>query len=130
MDAWTAGIAFGLLGTLLGGLIGHRLALGRDRRIEYNEQARPLLKMLDEYAFWAKEGTYPSGIDGINEPFFSSIYPYLNKSEKMSLEESVRRLHDATSKCGRLTNTGDFVFGNPDPVVSELDNLKKYVELK
>lgn len=35
-------LLFGLVGVLLGGLIGHRLAIGRDRRREYNEIVEPL----------------------------------------------------------------------------------------
>ncbi len=39
-------ILTGLLGTLIGGFIGNRLALGRDKRTEYNSVARPLKKKL------------------------------------------------------------------------------------
>jgi hypothetical protein len=46
MDA----ILMGLLGTLIGGFIGNRLALGRDKRVEYNSVTRPLKqKLLKHY---------------------------------------------------------------------------------
>ncbi|HAV1324440.1 TPA: hypothetical protein L3N00_000780 [Vibrio parahaemolyticus] len=35
------------VGMLVGGLIGHRLALGRDKRKEYNEVVRPLKDRID-----------------------------------------------------------------------------------
>lgn len=39
----------GLLGVLIGGFIGHRLALGRDKRIEYNSVVRPLKQQILEH---------------------------------------------------------------------------------
>ena len=35
-------LAFTVVGILVGGFIGHRLALGRDKRREFNELARPV----------------------------------------------------------------------------------------
>ena len=42
MDPLLTGIA----GILIGGLLGHRLALGRDKRKEYNEVVRPIKQKL------------------------------------------------------------------------------------
>jgi hypothetical protein len=51
-------ILTGLLGTLIGGFIGNRLALGRDKRVEYNSVARPLKQKLLKHYDCLKSESY------------------------------------------------------------------------
>jgi len=48
-------IISGILGVLIGGFIGHRLALGRDKRTEYNSVIRPLKQKLLKHIDALKE---------------------------------------------------------------------------
>lgn len=46
-------LAAGIAGILIGGLVGNRLAIGRDRRKEYNEIADALHERLENQALIA-----------------------------------------------------------------------------
>lgn len=46
MNEWTVRVSIACVFTLLGWIIGHRLALGREKRKEYNEAIAPIRSVL------------------------------------------------------------------------------------
>ncbi len=119
---------FSLVTLLLGFLIGNRLAIGRDRRKEFNTAA----DVLDEILTKERDSPRPySNID---------FYPFrrvLSKWDLRSLNKCVEKYektkNDAprfySQDCGGLVIVGCF-YQDSTPIIVEIDKLLKFTKRK
>ena len=122
----------GILGLLLGGLIGHRLALGRDKRMEFNQVAAPICERLIQ----AKEQALNGHVWATwNEADISRLKPHLTRRERRKLESLIENYREAI----RLAHTteGREPWEGAEPIQAEfyrvviaLKELQKLLRLR
>ena len=83
---------WGLLGLLLGGLLGHRLAIWRDKRREFNEVAAPLVQNLIEIEEQLAAEYLWKRLDMAH---VGKLKPYLSDTERKKLQGLVSGFEDA-----------------------------------
>lgn len=120
----------GILGLLIGGLIGHRLALGRDKRLEFNEAAAPLQEALIQTEDRARQGF---AWKAWSDKDVSRLKPYLSDRERDKLDELIQKYQDAWGNA----HIQDQSFGDMKPVpekypelIKSLVNLRAHVQLR
>ena len=107
-------VIFGLLGMLVGTIFGHRLAIFRDKRQEYNNCIQPvrksLLKVLDN----------PLG-DKFKDVEFDDVRNILSNSKRKKLDKLIARYHDNSSKyLGKFDYDEQVTIGSDIPLIKEL----------
>jgi hypothetical protein len=129
MTAWAVTVCSGLLGTLLGLILGHRLALGRDKRKEYNDIVRPLNKALEDQSIFISAVKIPDQGFDLQESDFTSLYPYLSDKKKIVLRESLKQYYDAQSTC-MVIKDRKLILDKPEVLQKAVESLKTMVKLK
>ena len=89
-----------ILGLLLGGIIGHRLALGRDKRKEFNQVAAPIYERLIQAEEQALNGHVWAAC---SEADMSRLKPHLTRRERRKLESLIEDYREAA----RLAHTSE-----------------------
>lgn len=112
----------GLLGVFVGGLIGNRLAIGRDRRKEFNEMADPIRSQLRNHIATKGKSSFVSEKD--LEIFGDHMTPYKRKSYK----EAADKYNSIHSKCYRLTEAGLYQLHNEELLLSTVNKLIKFTK--
>lgn len=126
------GILSGLLGLLVGALIGHRLALGRDKRKEFNKVAAPIYERLIQAEEQAQNLNVWVTWDDAE---ILRLKPHLTNSERKKLDSLFENYREAI----RLSHTTEDKkpWEGTEPikeefyrVVSALKDLKKMLRLR
>ncbi|MFK3859280.1 hypothetical protein [Pseudoalteromonas rhizosphaerae] len=122
MDEWTIRVAIACVFTLLGWIIGHRLALGREKRKEYNDAIEPIrYSLINEQEVTKSEvlkfesiigndaktvvsffnGTYSPEFEKINEMkgFWTNNNEYVEDDKK---EEKIEKLNQEFLKVCKI----------------------------
>ena len=76
-------ILSGILGLLIGGLLGHWLAMNRDRRREFNQVAAPAVQHLLDLEEQLRTGLLWTQVD---EDLICKVRPYLSERKRNRLE--------------------------------------------
>lgn len=121
-----------IFGLLVGGFIGHRLALGRDKRKEFNQVAAPVYERLIQAEEQAQNGYVWAKW---NDADISRLKPHLTRSERRKLDSLIENYHEAI----RLAHTteGRKPYEGAEPikeefyrVVNALKDLQKLLRFR
>lgn len=122
----------GILGLLLGGLIVHRLALGRDKRKEFNDLAAPIYERLIQAEEQAQNGYVWVTWDNAD---ISRLKPYLKNRERKKLDSLIENYREAIRLAHTTKDKEPWEGAEPIKeefyrVVNALKDLKKMLILR
>lgn len=120
-------LAAGIVGILIGGLVGNRLAIGRDRRREYNEIADALHERLEIQALIAQKGQFPNDANGLDNASFIPLRRKLSNRQNKKLDVAIEGYLAAIQQCGYFEN-GLYQFNKPGILIEAIRNLQSFVE--
>ncbi|BBM64924.1 TPA: hypothetical protein P0E26_005029 [Vibrio harveyi] len=95
----------GVFGVLVGGLLGHRFALGRDKRKEYNEVIIPVREALIDQLYKLNDDIFDSGID---ETHLLRLQANLNVQKFKRIETQYDNYQELRDKAGERDMYGQF----------------------
>ena len=122
----------GILGLLLGGLIGHRLALGRDKRKEFNSADAPIYERLIQAEEQAQNGHVWAKW---NDADISRLKPHLKERERKKLDSLIENYREAIRLAHSTDGKKPWEGGEPIQeefyrVVNALKELQKLLKLR
>lgn len=110
-------IISGVLGVLIGGFIGHRLALGRDKRIEHNSVIRPLKQKILEHIDSLKNQQNQLYI---NDNDISEIRCWVSDKQFNSIKLAHESYRDLYRDSGKQNGYGEVIYSS-----QELNDIMK-----
>lgn len=116
----------GIVGILIGGLVGNRLAMGRDRRKEYNEIANELYERLENQALIAKNGHFPNDANGLDNASFIAWRRKLSDRQNKRLDIAIKEYAAAKQQCG-FFETGFYQFNKAEILIEAIRKLQTFV---
>ncbi|WP_154653869.1 hypothetical protein [Spongiibacter marinus] len=122
-------LASGIIGVLLGGIIGHWLSIGRDKRIEFNNCAFPIHERILDAIRSIDSGT---AWQGIEQKDLNSVACLLREKDQKELF----RLYDNYIRAYRKAHIpdgcgGQKIIKDELPAVKEaLNEIRKLLKLK
>lgn len=119
-------LAAGIVGILIGGLVGNRLAIGRDRRKEYNEIADALHERLENQALIAQNGHFPNDANGLDNTSFIPLRRKLSGRRNKKLDIAIKEYAAAKQQCG-FFETGLYQFNKPEILIAAIRKLQTFV---
>ena len=124
-------ILTGLLGVLIGLFLGNRLALGRDKRKEFNEIANPLFENLENQRLTILlDRNYPPQANGLTEKSFIMLKRKLSKYKHKSFDKAVKNYEESKHNCGSYDDKGEFKFSNPEVLKKSIEKLQRFLPYK
>jgi len=120
-------LAAGIVGILIGGLVGNRLAITRDRRKEYNEIADALHERLENQALIAQQGQFPTDANSLDNASFIPLRRKLSNRQNRKLDAAIEDYASATQQCGYF-ETGLYHFNNPELLIGAIRKLQTFVK--
>jgi hypothetical protein len=120
----------GLLGTLVGLFFGNRLALGREKRKEFNEVALPIFENLENQRISAKNGSFPNSANSFGESSFVLLKQHMSSSASKDLVSSLGKYDQAKNDCGTYDLNGNYLFDKPFELIVAIEELQNYVRRK
>lgn len=119
----------GLLGTLFGLILGNRLALGRDRRREFNDVACPIHENLAKQLITINAGNFPTSANELTSMSFVGLKSHLAQPKVKKLDVAIKNYEEAKANCGSYFE-GIYSFHTPKILVGAIEELQKYVVRK
>ncbi|MGL6260808.1 hypothetical protein [Vibrio sp. WXL210] len=122
-------VLVGILGVLIGAFLGHRFALGRDQRKEYNALVMPVREILLKQLRVLKAGDYEHGI---NESHMICLQAGMSNSKFRRLEKIYTNYSDCRSKAGDTDMYHQFTKNEEyfDRFIKETEKLLKELRPK
>jgi len=119
----------GILGTLIGVMIGHRLAIERYRRIEFNKAAGPLFELLERQRFIVEAGSFPASANDVKKMTLIAIRRKLPFYERKGFDRAIEKYRLATQHSGEYEK-GSYKFNNPEILLTAINGLQKFLPYK
>lgn len=120
-------LAAGIVGILIGGLVGNRLALGRDQRKEFNEIADALHERLENQALIAQNGQFPNDANGLDNASFIPLRRKLSNRQNRKLDAAIENYSSAKQQCGYF-EAGIYHFNKSDILIAAIRELQTFVK--
>ncbi|WP_102795131.1 hypothetical protein [Bowmanella denitrificans] len=120
-------LAAGIVGILIGGLVGNRLAIGRDRRKEYNEIADALHERLENQALTAQKGQFPNDANSLDNASFIPLRRKLSNRQNRKLDAAIEDYASSKQQCGYI-ETGLYQFNKPEILIAAIRKLQCFVK--
>ena len=118
--------AIPFLTLFIGILIGNRLALGRDKRREFNQVSDQLFEKLEVQKISLLSGNFPSSANETDELAFISMRRLLPFYKTTEFEKSVQNYIQAKHECGHFSD-GIYKLDKPLLLISAIERLQKYM---
>ncbi len=113
----------------IGGFIGNRLALGRDRKKDFNEIANPLFEILEKQRLAAESGDFPVSANQIGRESFILLLRNTPKLKRKRLERAIENYIKDKSSCGEWVE-GYYQFSRPQILIQAIRKLQLYLPHK
>ena len=97
----------GIFGVLIGGFIGHRLALGRDKRREYNSAVRPLKQNILEHIDSLNNG---GSHLYIKDEYISQVRCWIPEKQFTSIKIAYKKYCDLYRESGKQDDCGGLFY--------------------
>ncbi|REG82161.1 hypothetical protein [Marinomonas pollencensis] len=120
-------LATGIVGILVGGLVGNRLAIGRDRRKEYNEIVDALHERLESQALIAQKGQFPNDAHSLDNASFIPLRRKLSNRQNKKLDVAIEGYAAAKQQCGYF-ETGLYHFNKAEILIAAIRKLQTFVK--
>lgn len=114
---------------LVGGFIGNRLALGRDRRSDFNEVANPLFESLEKQRLCAESGSFPNSANQTTKETFILLIRKTSKFKRSGLNKAVDGYLLAKKNCGEY-DKGHYSFSKPEVLIGAIKKVQSYLPHK
>ncbi|WP_412535951.1 hypothetical protein [Marinobacter sp. MIT932201] len=122
--AWSA--VSGLVGLLVGLILGHRLALGRDKRKEFNEATSDIRKRLSAHIGYLEKGNVAGQI---TEQEVSNIVGVLGESRSADIRKQFDRYSATLQMCSMNDGYGMQLPVSPGCKQQIIDDAQKLYRL-
>jgi hypothetical protein len=116
------------LGTLFGGLVGHQLALGRDKRKEFNEIAEPLCANLERLKARLEESDHVGSRIKVGD--FGPVLRRLPERKRAAMERQLAVYEKAVDQSLHQDEYSDIYITDRPRVVAAILDLLPYVQLR
>lgn len=117
-------ILIALVGALVGGIVGHWLSIGRDRRKEFNEHASTLYRDLEAQRLALLDEHYPGQVLATLD--FYQIRRMLPHQKRLRLDVALRDYETAKDACGQYVD-GEYVLQRPDWLIQKIEKLQGFL---
>lgn len=122
-------IISGLLGVLIGGFIGHRLALGRDIRKEYNAAILPVrLSLMKAIEDMERKQVW----NCFSQNDIDAVKNILSDSKRSKLDGLLKKYWEAYKNAHKPDGAGgqEIIESNIEPVVFAAKSIRKFIKPK
>ena len=115
------------LGVLVGGLIGHRFALFRDKRKEFNQISEPIFVELENQLLAVNQGSYPICSSILSDQELITFKRFLSSKEKSKFNSDLSKYRGVRKSS---KSQKDFVenFHSPEKLALAIVELQKYLK--
>jgi len=119
---------FGILTFLLGLFLGNRLAIGRDKRKEFNEIADEIYSVLLKKREGAEKGLI---WNGPTKEQFAHLIRRASSVAKLSISKSIEKYNKAIDQNNISHDSyGQLFYSRPEEVTNAIDLLLQHVQRK
>lgn len=122
-------LLFGLLGIFVGGFLGNRFALGRDKRKEFNEISDSLFKRLEQQREIIRKGAFPHDANELDWSSFIDLARRVPFYKRRKLSKAVEHYIQAKQNCGHFEN-GRYILSKPEVMLKAISTLQKFLPHK
>ena len=112
-----------------GAYIGHRFALGRDTRKEFNAIADIVREKIRNHLRIIERGEPPNYLGNVSVKEFESLLDVTVERNRSALTEAWKAYEEAQQKCGDYEE-GFYNFHSPEILRKALENLLPFVKRK
>ena len=122
-------LLFGLAGVLIGAVVGHRLAIGRDQRREFNERVRPIQESVLKAIDGVRRG---EAWNPWNSQDLYAVRAFLGERKRQKLDMLIHRYQEASQAAKKPDGMGGFeiVEENLPEVQQSLDKIRCFLRPK
>jgi hypothetical protein len=122
-------IAIELLTFFVGLFIGNRLALGNERRKEFNDAASTIYRSLEIQRRTLEKGDFPANAEAMDNDAFIDIQRKLPAFKRHLFTQAINNYVLAKASCGSHVE-GEYILDRPEILISAIERLQTFLSHK